>query len=71
MRFFLFLMLVVSAVHAADALRAFPTAGEGMSRHVIFLPTEKNEDLLKVQLMVGKIMKLDPQNRYFRRTTGS
>jgi ecotin len=65
MRFFLFLMLVVPSVHAADPLRAFPTAGEGMSRHVIFLPTEKNEDLLKVQLMVGKIMKLDPQNRYF------
>lgn len=36
-----------------------------MSRHVIFLPTEKNEDLLKVQLIVGKTMKLDPQNRYF------
>jgi ecotin len=66
MRFFLLLMLlVVSVVHAADPLSAFPPAGEGMSRHVIFLPTEKNEDLLKVQLIVGKTMKLDPQNRYF------
>ena len=36
-----------------------------MSRHVIFLPFRADEDLLKVQLIVGKTMKLDPQNRYF------
>jgi len=65
MRFLLFLMLVVSAVQAADSLKAFPPAGEGMSRYVIYLPKMENEDLLKVQLIVGKTMKLDPQNRYF------
>ena len=36
-----------------------------MSRYVIYLPKMENEDLLKVQLIVGKTMKLDPQNRYF------
>ena len=65
MRFLLFLMLVASAVQAADSLKAFPPAGEGMSRYVIYLPKMENEDLLKVQLIVGKTMKLDPQNRYF------
>ena len=36
-----------------------------MCRHVLYLPKEENEELLKVQLIVGKTIKLDPQNRYF------
>ncbi len=50
---------------AAKELKAFPPAGEGMSRFVIMLPPRKEEELLKVQLLVGKAVKLDPQNRYF------
>jgi ecotin len=46
-------------------LKAFPPAGEGMTRFVITLPPQADEDLLKVQLLVGKTVKLDPQNRYF------
>jgi ecotin len=46
-------------------LKAFPPAGVGMSRFVIILPKQPDEDLLKVQLLVGKTVKLDPQNRYF------
>jgi ecotin len=46
-------------------LKAFPMAEEGMCRHVLYLPKEENEELLKVQLIVGKTIKLDPQNRYF------
>jgi ecotin len=65
MRFLLFWMLIVSAVQAEDYLKAFPPAGKGMSRYVIYLPKMKNEDLFKVQLIVGKTMKLDPKNRYF------
>lgn len=49
----------------ARELKAFPPAGEGMSRFVITLPEQPDEDLLKVQLLVGKTVKLDPQNRYF------
>ena len=51
--------------NAAKELKAFPPAGEGMSRFVIMLPPRKDEELLKVQLLVGKTVKLDPQNRYF------
>lgn len=50
---------------AAKELKAFPPAGEGMSRFVIMLPPRKEEELLKVQLLVGKTVKLDPRNRYF------
>jgi ecotin len=50
---------------AAKELKAFPPAGEVMSRFVIMLPPRKEEELLKVQLLVGKTVKLDPQNRYF------
>jgi len=50
---------------AAMELKAFPPAGEGTSRFVIMLPPRKDEEFLKVQLLVGKAVKLDPQNRYF------
>ena len=46
-------------------LKAFPPAGEGMCRYVIFLPAEKDEELLKIQLVVGRSVKLDSKNRYF------
>jgi ecotin len=46
-------------------LKAFPPAGEGMTRFVITLPERADEDLLKVQLLIGKIIKLDAHNRYF------
>jgi ecotin len=74
LRSLLFLAFTLSALiageveigpSAAKELKAFPTAGEGMSRFVIMLPPRKEEELLKVQLLVGKTVKLDPQNRYF------
>ena len=46
-------------------LKAFPPAGEGMSRIVIMLPPRKDEELLKVQILVGKTVKLDSRNSYF------
>lgn len=59
-------ILMASALHAAaDPMTAFPPAGEGMSRFVITLPSEKDEDRLKVELLVGKNVTLDPGNRYF------
>ena len=65
MRLFLFFILLASTVHAADELKAFPSAGEGMIRHVITLPAQKNEELLKVELLLGKREMLDRANRYF------
>lgn len=65
MRLFLSFILMVSTLRAADQLKAFPPAGEGMIRYVITLPAEKNEELLKVELQAGKNEMLDRANRYF------
>lgn len=46
-------------------LKAFPPAGEGMVRFVISLPPLEDEELFKVQLLIGKTIKLDSENRYF------
>jgi ecotin len=61
-------LLLVTTLPAADIareLKAFPPAGEGMTRFVITVPPRSDEDLLLVQLLVGKTMKLDRRNRYF------
>jgi len=61
-------LILITAALASDAsqeLKAFPPAGKGMTRFVIFLPSQADEDLLKIQLLVGKSVKLDPQNQYF------
>lgn len=69
---FLILLLAAGVLFGAESpmegsaeLKAFPPAGEGMRRFVIILEPQSDEDLLKVQLLVGKTMKLDPRNRYF------
>jgi ecotin len=62
------IQLSVEAQPSEDGYReikAFPKAEEGMKRFVITLPPQADEDLLKVQLLIGKTVKLDPQNRYF------
>jgi len=51
--------------HAADPLQAFPPAEAGMVRHVLQLPKQADESALKVELIVGKSVLLDAQNRYF------
>jgi len=53
------------ATDIAKELKAFPEPEPGMTRHVITLPSQPDEDLLKVQLLIGKTMKLDARNRYF------
>jgi ecotin len=50
---------------AADDLKAFPPAEEGMTRYVIRLPKQKDETALKVELSIGKMIKTDAVNRYF------
>lgn len=51
--------------YAADPLQAFPPAEAGMVRHVLQLPKQADESALKVELIVGKSVLLDAQNRYF------
>jgi ecotin len=46
-------------------MKAFPPAAAGMIRYVLPLPEEKNEDSLKVELLVGQTVKVDAANHYF------
>ena len=50
---------------AADNMKAFAPPAAGMVRYVLPLPAEKDEDSLKVELVVGKTVQVDPANRYF------
>jgi ecotin len=59
------LILTSLSAFGADDLKAFPPAGKGMTRYVIRLPQEKDEAALKVELIVGKMVKTDARNRYF------
>ncbi len=61
----LLLCLAVPAIQAADNLKAFGPAKEGMVRYVLKLAVQDDESLFKVELIVGKTIKLDEQNRYF------
>jgi ecotin len=64
--FIVLLMFVFSSFAlAADNMKAFPPAEEGMTRHVIDLPRQDDETAFKVELMVGKMVKTDAGNRYF------
>ena len=53
------------SVPAADNLKAFPPAEKGMVRRVLQLPKQEDESAFKVELIVGKTVQVDEQNRYF------
>jgi len=55
----------ISSAHAADNMKAFPPADAGMTRYVINLSPQQDESAFKVELIVGKTVKIDPVNRYF------
>jgi ecotin len=59
------LLLLGSSGQAADDMKAFPPADPGMSRHVLHLPEQADEDAFKVELIVGKTVETDQHNRYF------
>lgn len=61
----LMLLFAVSASEAADNLKAFPPAEDGMARFVLQLPEQADESAFKVELRVGKTVKVDEHNRYF------
>ena len=58
-------LLTATLCCAADNMKAFPPAEEGMTRHVLALPKEADEDALKVELILGKVVNTDAVNRYF------
>ncbi len=61
----LLFMSAVSIAPAADNMQAFPPAEEGMVRYVLQLPQQMDESAFKVELLVGKTVRIDAQNRYF------
>ncbi len=65
---FLITICVLAAstfVNAADNMKAFPPAEEGMVRYVYKMPKQDDDNLFKVELIVGKMVKVDKDNRYF------
>jgi len=56
---------VCSSAMAADNMAAFPPADPGMARYVIDLPPLADEAAAKVELLVGKTVRVDEHNRYF------
>ena len=54
-----------SPSQAADDMKAFPPAGEGLVRHVLQLPKQADESAFKVELIAGKTVRVDKENRYF------
>jgi ecotin len=61
----LLFLFAVSAALAAGNLKAFPPAEEGMVRYVLQLPKQTDESVFKVELIIGKTVEVDTQNRYF------
>ena len=61
----MFFIFAAVAAHAGDNIKAFPPPDQGMVRYVLQLPKQNDESVFKVELIVGKTVLLDPQNRYF------
>ncbi len=59
------LFVLSKSGNADDNMKAFPPADEGMSRMVLQLPERGDETLFKVEVLVGKSVLTDEQNRYF------
>jgi ecotin len=55
----------LSSASAADNMKAFPPAQEGVVRCVLQLPKQEDESAFRVELIVGKTVKIDEVNRYF------
>jgi ecotin len=55
----------MASAHSADNMKAFPLAEEGMVRYVLKLPEQADESAIKVELIVGKTVQTDEENRYF------
>lgn len=59
------ILLTAVLASAADNMKAFPPAEEGMVRYVLQLPKQEDESAFRVELIVGKTVRIDQENRYF------
>jgi ecotin len=62
---FLTVLSAMCPAQAADNMKAFPPAEEGMVRHVLQLPEQKDESAFKIELIAGKTVQVDEANKYF------
>lgn len=58
-------LLAIPFALAADDLKAFPPAEAGQVRYVLYLPELPDELGAKVELIIGRTVETDPDNRYF------
>jgi ecotin len=63
----LWILCSIVSAHAADNMKAFPLPEDGMVRYVLQVPKQDDASTFKVELIVGKTVKLDKGNRYFFR----
>lgn len=61
------ILILVQAffAQAADDMKAFPLPEKGMERFVLQLPPQAHESASRVELIVGKTVRIDEGNRYF------
>ncbi len=57
--------VVLMAQQARENLKAYPAAGEGMKRFVVYLAERPNEEDYRVEVQVGKTVEVDGANRHF------
>ena len=61
----LLFFIAMASARAADNMKAFPPAEQGMVRYVLQLPKQEDETGFRVELIVGKTVLLDEVNKYF------
>jgi ecotin len=50
---------------AQDNMKAYPPPADGMKRVVVYLESKEQEDDYRIELMVGKTVEVDAENRFF------
>ncbi len=55
----------VMAQESIDNLKAYPSAEVGMTRFVLHLDPQADEEHYRIQLLVGQTVETDERNRYF------
>ena len=65
----IFLLLAIPKLQAADNMKAFLPAEEGVVRYVLHLTEKDDESLFRVELIAGKTILIDQSNQYFLAVT--
>ena len=58
-------LFLTRVCEAADNMRAFPPAEDGMVRYALQLPSKDDESAFMVGLIIGKLVQVDERNKYF------